>query len=143
MMSPSEFAAKVLAPALVGTEALSVPTEAFMEKVRDKAKSVIGTYAYGWPELADRTKEDRAALGYPENEPLLRGGDLRDSIEIRAEPTAIGAEGLVYSDKKTALWAELGTVTQPPRSFLMQSLIRSDVEMGEVFGAFAEKIFAR
>ena len=141
MMSPAALAA-ILNRAAAKAEALVEPTEAFMEEVKAKAKAAIGTYEYGWPELADRTKEDRSALGFPENEPLLRAGDLRDSIRHRAEAIPGGAEGVVYSGEKTALWAEMGTVTQPPRSFLMESLVRSIPEMGKIFGAYAEKILA-
>jgi hypothetical protein len=143
MMSCGELAAILNRAAAKAEVGLVEPTKAAMAVVEDKAKTVIGTYEYGWPELAERTQKDRVALGFSANDPLLRAGSLRDSIEHRAEPTATGAEGLVYSDEKTALWAEMGTSRgEPPRSFLMQSLIRSEPEMARIFGEFAESLFA-
>jgi hypothetical protein len=43
-----------------------------------ECKRVIGTYDYGWAPLADATKADRVAQGYPADEPLLRSGEMRD-----------------------------------------------------------------
>ena len=147
-MSCAEFAA-ILGEAAERAAMLSAPTEEFMEVVKVKAQAVIGTYAYGWPELADYTKEH----GNPGNTPLLREGGLRGSIEKMALPTGLGAEGLVYSGEKKALWAEMGTLggasgggwggPEPARSFLMQSLIRSEPAMGAIFGRFAEQLFVR
>ncbi len=48
--------------------------------IEDKAKAVLGTYDYGWPELADTTQEQRVQQGFTANEPELRSGKLRDSI---------------------------------------------------------------
>jgi hypothetical protein len=102
---------------------------------------VIGTYEYGWEELADSTKEDRLALGFAENDPLLRSGSMRASIATKADLAPGGAEGLVYSGQKKALWAELGTRTgEPPRSFLMKSLVLAGPIIAKTFGEFAEKI---
>lgn len=139
MMSPGELAAILKRAAAKAEVELVEPTEALMVVVEQKAKEVIGTYAYGWPELAQSTV-DRKRNG---DTPLLETGALRDSIQHRAEPTATGAEGLVYTDEKTGLWAEMGTSCgEPPRSFLMQSLIRSEPEMARIFGEFAELLFA-
>lgn len=141
MMSPAEFAAK-LGEVAVRMEALSVPTEALMSVVEEKAKAAVGTYTYGWPQLSDYTQKDRVELGFSANDPLLRTGALQGSISSMAHDVGLGAEGLVYSGEKTALWAELGTSRgEPPRSFLMQSLIRSYGEMGAIFAHFAEECF--
>lgn len=82
--------------------------------VKEEAKGVIGTYEYGWPQLAPSTQEQRARLGFAANEPLLRTGDLRDSISHYVE----GDTGYVGSPSKIALAQELGTSKIPPRSFL-------------------------
>lgn len=89
--------------------------------VEDKAKRLIGTYDADpqWPELADATKEDRVRQGFSENEPLLRTGELRDSIHH----TVIGDTGHVGSDDNKAVWQELGTKSIPPRSFLKSALV--------------------
>ena len=49
--------------------------------LEDEAKRVIGTYEYGWPPLAEATKADRLKQGYSEDEPGLRSGEMRDSIQ--------------------------------------------------------------
>lgn len=114
---------------------------AVMEKackiVEKEAKRVIGTYDYGWTELAESTKADRAAHGFPEDEPLLRTGEMRDSIEHRVEVERIGFEvvGLVGTDNKIAVYQELGTRTIPPRSFLGEAAMHKEHEVHELFGS--------
>lgn len=83
--------------------------------VEHEAKRVIGTYDYGWVPLAQATIDDRSRQGFNPDEPLLRTGELRDSIQH----TVIGLDGYVGSDNMKAVWQELGTKTIPPRSFLM------------------------
>lgn len=84
--------------------------------VEEEAKDVIGTYRYNWPQLAESTQADREHKGYPPNEPLLREGTLRDSIEHTVIP--IESAGYVGSNNKIAVYQELGTNSIPPRSFL-------------------------
>ena len=105
--------------------------------VEDEAKSEIGTYQggvggifAGWQELADSTKADRVAQGFPENEPLLRTGEMRDSIDHSVE----GLTALVGSDSDIALWQELGTDKIPPRSFLGGAAFRKQDEVAEIIG---------
>jgi hypothetical protein len=50
--------------------------EQVAQMVEGEAKRVIGTYDYGWPQLAASTLAKKAA-----NTPLLETGDMRDSIE--------------------------------------------------------------
>jgi hypothetical protein len=74
--------------------------------------------------------------------PLLETGDLRSSIHHKAELTAAGAEGVVYSDSEIAVYQELGTSRGiPPRSFLMASLLRAEPKMEAAFTAFVESLF--
>jgi HK97 gp10 family phage protein len=88
--------------------------------IENQAKSEIGVYqpAIGefdaWAELSASTKQDRSSKGYPENNPLLRSGKLRDSIES----TAQGLEAAIGSNLDIAVWQELGTENIPPRTFL-------------------------
>lgn len=94
--------------------------EAACVLVENQAKALIGTYqsAYSpfaaWQELADATKAQRVQLGYTENDPLLRSGDMRDSIDHLSSHTL----GVVGSAEDVAVYQELGTPTIPPRSFL-------------------------
>lgn len=98
--------------------------------VETEAKRVIGTYDYNWVELADATKEDRVSQGFPENEPLLRTGEMRDSIEHRVEGDTVH----IGSDNDKAVWQELGTVTIPPRSFLKGAVEHKLAEIEEAIG---------
>ena len=88
--------------------------------VETRAKAKIGEYQdqagpfVGWAELAESTKADRSRQGFPEDEPLLRTGELRDSIEH----VVIDNEAHVGSNSDIAVYQELGTKTIPPRSFL-------------------------
>jgi hypothetical protein len=51
--------------------------------VRDEAKAALGTYKYRWPHLAESTQEDRVRKGFSEDEPGLRTGEMRESIEAK------------------------------------------------------------
>lgn len=100
--------------------------EAASKLLLDEAKTYFGVYQQGagpfgtWPELADSTKEDRVAKGFPENEPLLRTGDLRDSLEREVHDF----EAIVGSASDVMLWQELGTSRIPPRPVLGIALQR-------------------
>ncbi|MCO4875786.1 phage virion morphogenesis protein [Paraburkholderia caribensis] len=94
--------------------------ERVAEHIEKDAKERIGHYngAVGpfaaWAPLAPSTMQDRASKGYPADEPLLRTGELRDSIgkEVTHDEAVIG------SDSDVAVAQELGTIDIPPRSFL-------------------------
>ena len=107
------------------------------EVIEKEAKAEIGHYqsAAGpfaaWAELADSTKNDRVSKGFPENDPLLRTGEMRDSIEH----TVRGREAHVGSDNDKAVWQELGTGHIPPRSFLGGAAFRKAPEVAEKIGA--------
>lgn len=98
--------------------------------VEGEAKRVIGTYEYGWPQLADSTQKDRVAKGFSANDPLLRSGGLRDSVEH----TTTDDRAYVGSDSQIAEWQELGTSKIPARSFLMSAAIHKEAEVRELLG---------
>lgn len=109
--------------------------------VQHEAKAEIGHYqdAAGplaaWAPLAEATKADRTRKGYPADEPLLREGDLRDSIEIAvSDPGAALTEGAVGSNSDIAVYQELGTSRIPPRSFLGGAAVRKGEAVAEVLG---------
>lgn len=108
--------------------------------VEKEAKAEIGTYqsAAGpfpaWAPLSDATldgfyhqggfwvqgKED---AGYaPPDNPLLREGTMRDSIQHKVEGHFAGSQGVVGTNDPVAVYQELGTPNAtypiPPRSFL-------------------------
>jgi hypothetical protein len=90
-----------------------------------EARDVIGTYRYGWPQLAESTQDERTYLGFEPNEPLLRTGSLRDSIGFRIHSSE---EAEVGTDHPIAPFLELGTVHIPPRSFLVAAATRKEQE---------------
>ena len=113
--------------------------EAAIEKacqmVQKEAKHVIGTYDYGWPQLAELTQEDRVRKGFAANEPLLRTGSLRESIEYSAphhEGNAV--VGFVGTNHPIAPYQEFGTSKIPPRSFLRGAAMRKEDEIHKMTG---------
>ena len=90
--------------------------------VQAKAKAAIGKNHEMWPPLAESTIADKARHGFPTPKPLLRTGEMRDSIEYVVH----GNEGAVGSNSEIAVYQELGTSHIPPRSFLVSSAIASE-----------------
>ena len=88
--------------------------------IMTEARSEIGHYQgdagpfVEWAELAESTKADRIKKGYSENDPLLRSGELRNSIDVTTSHNQV----VVGSALDTAVWMEQGTTKAPPRSFL-------------------------
>ena len=118
------------------------------ELVEHTAKKVIGTYDLQWAALSEFTKEDRVSKGFPADEPLLRTGQLRESIHHSVNMRGIiGSwnEARVGSNSDIAVWQELGFVNTrtgrsvPPRSFLMGSAIHKEEELRHILGAGALK----
>lgn len=105
--------------------------------VHRESRAEIGHYqdAAGmfapWQELAQSTKDERVRLGYTENDPLFREGDLRTSIEF-----TVGLhEAYVGSNSPIAEYQELGTQHIPPRSFLGGAAFRKSAEVRDLLGA--------
>jgi HK97 gp10 family phage protein len=98
--------------------------------VATKAKRVIGTYDYGWPQLAPSTLEKKSA-----NTPLLETGEMRASIQWSTSHD--GMEGHVGSNNDKAVWQELGTSKSPPRSFLAGALHHEAPEIVKMAGKVA------
>lgn len=105
------FERRVHGARLLALEAIGAIVEA-------EAKKAIGTYDFDWPQLAESTQHDRERKGFAPNEPLLRTGELRNSI---SHQVVSDHEVEIGSDSKVALWQELGTATIPPRPFLLPS----------------------
>jgi hypothetical protein len=101
--------------------------------IQKKAKAAIGREHELWAPLAESTIRDKAAHGYRTPAPLLRTGELRDSIEY----TVHGNEGCVGSNLDIAVYQELGTSRIPPRSFLVSSAIASEDKIHRMAGAAA------
>lgn len=104
--------------------------------IEKDAKQQIGTYQpdagpfNAWPELADSTKQDRVSKGFSENDPLLRTGELRDSIsrEVHGHEAAIG------STSDVMVYQELGTDRIPPRPVLGPAAFKNKDRIEKVLG---------
>lgn len=120
-------------------------------RIEATAKAEFGIYQpevgpFGaWPDLAESTKDDRVKQGFPEDEPLLRTGDLRDSIEHEVE----GLEAAIGSTDEKMVFHEFGTSKMParpvlgPAAFVNKELIQKLVGAAAVTGLIgADQIHA-
>lgn len=89
----------------------------------------VGAFA-GWAPLADATQAARVALGYTPDDPLLRSGDLRESVSHQID----GLEAVIGSDSDIMVYQELGTDRIPPRAVLGPAAIRNKVLINRTLG---------
>ena len=133
-MSLSSFAGLAARLAMADAD-VKMAMEAGLEKtcqlIEDRAKAAIGTYDFGWKQLAESTQEQRVALGFLANEPLLRTGQLKDSIGHVVE----GNVGYVGTNDPVAKYHEYGTSKIPPRPFLAGALAATEAEIPKIFGS--------
>lgn len=114
------------------------------EMIRLKAWEEIGHYQVSmgefeeWPALRDSTRADRVRRGYEPDEPLLRSGALRASIQVKA----LGYEATIGSNDPKAVWQEQGTETGgwggggiPARSFLGTASFQMSHIVAEMVGS--------
>lgn len=128
--------ADLLEKALIPVEA-SAALDTAAAVIEHEAKREIGTYQRSdmgpyeaWPELAESTKAERVRQGYSENDPLLRSGELRDSISRETH----GLEAVVGSDSDVMVYQEFGTRTIPPRPVLGLAAVRSHEAVLKIVG---------
>jgi len=107
-----------------------------VKEIEETAKEEIGVYqpAYGpfkpWAPLAESTKADRVRQGYSEDEPLLRSGELRESIQSEI----VGLAAIVGTKSEIGLWQEVGTASIPPRPFIGPAYVRRIDPLLEAIG---------
>lgn len=88
--------------------------------IEKDAKNRIGEYQgsvgpfQDWAPLADSTEAEKERLGYALDAPLLREGDLKNSIEHEVE----NGEAIIGSKLDIAAYQEFGTEKIPPRPFI-------------------------
>lgn len=123
MIEFKQLAEHLLASAARVREALVADLEVIGEEQKKLAQAMIGTEAPGWPPLAESTIADKRRKGYAVPAPLLRTGEMRDSLRLEVEPTAVGVGMTLGSEEKIALFQEVGTATIPPRPFLATSAV--------------------
>ena len=90
--------------------AQEVAIERACRMVEKAAKRAIGKYlpGYNWEQLAQATQKERVRLGFTRNKPLLRTGDLKDSISHYTEREGNEVVGYVGSPLTVALYQEMG-----------------------------------
>jgi len=141
---------------LQGAEMVGTVAAAMLEageEVKVEAKKMIGHQHpaamgpfEGWKPLAQRTRLERVALGFSANRPLLRTGEMRDSLEVRLIDAM---EVEVGSDLDKALWQERGTKGPnagpsgyhiPPRSFLGAAAWMKEDRIVDILGVHIESL---
>lgn len=133
------FAAHLLELELAETIALHKGLEVVGQHVEATAKAEIGEYQAelgpfpAWQELADSTEAEKARLGYPSGAPLLRTGELRDSIGHEVGRM----EAIIGSTSDVMVYQELGTPTIPPRPVLGPAALHNKETIEAILGAAA------
>lgn len=139
MLSYEQFAEQLtIAAASCPTKLDAIVAEA-AEGGAEYAKDLIGHQQPSWQPLAESTIRQKGRLGFraPDFEPLLRTGEMRDSIKGISN----GLTGTIGSDDPTLLWQELGTATIPPRPVTPLAVIDYVIPFLEVqCGALAETL---
>lgn len=135
-MNLSDFAGMLEKMAVPVAAAVALDNAA--RSIEAEAKREIGTYQRDdmgpfapWEELKQATQQERERLGFTPNDPLLRTGDLRDSISHETH----GLEAVVGSTSQVMVWQEMGTETIPPRSVLGLAAQRREREVAKLIGA--------
>ncbi|WP_337021823.1 phage virion morphogenesis protein [Pantoea anthophila] len=139
-MDLEQFARKLSSASATIATGLEASFRVIVKEIEETAKEEIGIYqpAYGpfdaWAPLAESTKADRVRRGYSEDEPLLRSGELRDSIESEV----VGLAAIVGTKSEIGLWQEVGTSHIPPRPFIGPAYVRKiDPLIEAIEGAFS------
>lgn len=153
MITPMEAAAFYRASAERCEAELSTIVVTVIERAGELSRGYIGNEQNGWPmawsPLSSATVDGfrhwlgfwvtgKEALGYGGyDSPLLRTGNMRDSIETNV----IGLFGEVGSNDKKALYQEMGTPGAdypiPPRPFLAKGLMDASYDIEELAGQVA------
>ena len=127
----SEMAAIFASAAALEAKGEKAGLEKAATIVEKAAKEAIGTYSFGWVQLAESTQADRARKGFAPNDPLLRTGKTRASYEHQVQ----GRSAFVGSNSDIAMWDELGTSRMPPRPVLVPALLRNKEKVARAVGA--------
>jgi len=145
-MTPAEFS-KVVAD-MASRVPLEIGNVAELTglSAKAKARSLIGQERPEWLALADVTVEEKTRLGYvgrvSATDPLLRTGEMRDSIEFELlEDLGTGVSAVIYSNDEKAVVQELGGGYIPPRPFLATAMRQELPLLSERFSLAAERVF--
>lgn len=142
--SPGKFANHLLTVIATEKIAISKGLEVACKAVEKTAKSEFGHYQPevgphpAWPDLADSTVEDRIRKGFTPDDPLLRTGELRDSIKHEVK----GLHGVVGSESDIMVYQEFGTLGSdgkgiPARPVLGPAAYRNKEKIKAIMGTAA------
>jgi HK97 gp10 family phage protein len=113
------------------------------ELIEETAKEEIGVYQAeagpfpAWPSLADSTIADRVSKGFTPDDPLLRSGELRDSIVHEVEEW----EATIGSTDPVMEFHEFGTSRMPPRPVMGPALVHNAEKVQQLIGHAAVSVF--
>lgn|SRR3982750_2212422 len=138
--TPFEMAEKLVKIAFAEEFALHEGLKIAAKVIEKTAKKEIGKYQSGigpfpeWAELADSTIDEKERLGYaPPDNPLLRTGELRDSISSKVD----GLVAYVGSTSDLATYHEFGTSKMPMRPFIGPAAYRNKKKIQKILGGAA------
>jgi hypothetical protein len=144
-LSFGELAESLEAHATAAVAAAHTALKAGAELVKTEAQAKLGHYqgAAGdtpaWAPLSEATQADRVAKGFTPDDPLLRTGELRDSIEIRPVTEDEIEVGVFDGEMQTIAAAmEFGyhnvraNKIVAPRSFIRSTAFEQAVPVGEL-----------
>lgn len=100
------------------------------EYIKSQCEEVIGTPQTEWRPLTEATERIKESGGYPQNSPLLRTGEYKESIKTRVSP----GEALIYSTVPQAAYQEYGTKWAPPRPVFLLILHRDEKFILDLIG---------
>jgi hypothetical protein len=138
MMTFTEFEQMLTVSLATVTTRLEIGLDKVGELAEQIAVHAIGHEHDGWAPLAESTIKDKAAKGFAVPDPLLRTGEMRDSIKRELDPFEL--EIVVGSDSKIALYQEIGTSRIPPRPFLAMGMKHALPFAEETFGMIAVSV---
>lgn len=140
--NPLKFAEYLASLAVKETLALQAGLKQAAKLVEKEAKKEIGHLQpevgpfQKWEELAESTKEDKERKGYVFNDeynPLLRTGELHDSISHEVK----GYEAAIGSTSEIMPYHEFGTVKMPARPVLGPAAFKNKEKIRAILGAAA------
>jgi hypothetical protein len=143
MIEFDEFAAQLARNAVASErELLFAADKIGLVQKKLAQDEIIGHELPMWPPLAESTVEDKEFYGYvdrvSETDPLLRTGEMRDSIDYSVRPLlGVGVEVTLGSADKVAIYQELGTPTIPARPFLTTATMAAMDEADKILGDLA------
>ncbi|WP_336999033.1 phage virion morphogenesis protein [Pantoea agglomerans] len=142
-MDLEQFAREMSSASASIATGLEAGFRVIVKEIEETAKEEIGVYqpTYGpfdaWAPLAESTKADRVRQGYSEDEPLLRSGELRESIQSEV----VGLAAIVGTKSEIGLWHEVGTEYIPPRPFIGPAYVRKIEPLMEAMEAMISSGF--